>query len=138
MKMWICRDKDNTLWLSEGEPYLDEEKGEWNFRSGNYMLLSKEKFPEVAFENSPMEVELRMKQSGLRLSPMFRLLDMIVIKDTSDRKRIVAYTKKLIEKLKEEGFNADARVVEDYLRMFNGEPIAMATMDEVELKLIEK
>ena len=24
MKMWICRDMDYTLWLSEGEPYLDE------------------------------------------------------------------------------------------------------------------
>ena len=49
---------DDTLWLSEGEPYLDEEKGEWNFRSG--MLLSKEQFPEVTFENSPMEVELKL------------------------------------------------------------------------------
>ena len=60
MKMWICRDMDDTLWMSEGEPYLDEEKGEWNFRSGNYMNLSKEKYPEVTFENSPMEVELKL------------------------------------------------------------------------------
>ena len=59
MKMWICRDMDDTLWLSEGEPYL-EEKGEWYFRSGNYMNLSKEQFPEVTFENSPMEVELKL------------------------------------------------------------------------------
>ena len=61
MKMQICRDMDNTLWMSEGEPYLDEEKGEWNFRSGNYMVLSQEKFPSVTFENSPMEVELKLK-----------------------------------------------------------------------------
>ena len=60
MKMWICRDMDGTLWTSEGEPYLDEKKGEWNFRSGNYMNLSKEKYPEVTFENSPMEVELKL------------------------------------------------------------------------------
>ena len=51
---------DNTLCVSEGKPYLDEEKGEWNFRSGNYMLLSKENFPEVTFENSPIEVELKL------------------------------------------------------------------------------
>ena len=51
---------DDTLWMSEGEPYLDEEKGEWNFRSGNYMNLSKEKFPSVTFENSPQEVELKL------------------------------------------------------------------------------
>ena len=50
---------DGTLWLSEGEPYL-EETGEWNFRSGNYMILSTEKYPEVTFENSPMEVELKL------------------------------------------------------------------------------
>ena len=60
MKMWISRDMDGTLWLSEGEPYLEE--GEWYFRNGNYMLLSKEKYPEVTFENSPMEVELVIKK----------------------------------------------------------------------------
>jgi hypothetical protein len=53
-------------------------------------------------------------------------------------KRIVGYTKKLIDNLKEEGFDADARVAEDYLKAFNGEQVGMATMDDVELKLIEK
>ena len=37
MKMWISRDMDGTLWLSEGEPYL-EEKGEWYFRNGYKVL----------------------------------------------------------------------------------------------------
>ena len=62
MKLWIARDMDDTLWLSEGEPYLKEEKGEWHFRIGNYMILSKEQFPEVTFENSPQEVELVIKK----------------------------------------------------------------------------
>lgn len=62
MKMWISSDMDGTLWLSEGEPYLDDEKGEWNFINGNYMILSKEDHPEVTFENSPMEVELVIKK----------------------------------------------------------------------------
>ena len=137
MKMWICRDMDDTLWMSEGEPYLDEEKGEWNFKSGNYMNLSKEKYPEVTFENSPMEVELKIKKNGLHFSPMFRLLGIIINKDPFDRKRIMGYTKKLIDNLKEEGFDADARVAEDYLKAFNGEQVGMATMDEVELKLIK-
>ena len=77
-------------------------------------------------------LEIETEKSGLRLSPLFRLLDMIVIKDSSDRKRIVAYTQKLIDKLKEEGFDADAIVAAEYLKMFNGEPMAMATMDEEE------
>lgn len=92
----------------------------------------------MTFENSPQEVELKIKKNGLHFSPMFRLLGMIINKDPSDRKRIVGYTKKLIDNLKEEGFDADARVAEDYLKAFNGEQVGMATMDEMELKLIEK
>jgi hypothetical protein len=105
---------------------------------GDYYEVDQDLLPEVTFENSPMEVELKIKKNGLHFSPMFRLLGMIINKDPSDRKRIVGYTKKLIDNLKEEGFDADARVAEDYLKAFNGEQVGMATMDDVELKLIEK
>ena len=128
MKMWISRDADGELHLNYDKP--TKHGGiMWINQRSDFMELYPEDYPEVTFENSPMEVEFNVKHSGMHLSPMFRLLDMIVIKDPSDRKRIVTYTKKLIDKLKEEGFDADARVAEEYLKMFNGESIAMATMD---------
>ena len=129
--MWICRDKkDKALALYRSKPIKNGSFfNEYDEEGDKRIWIDRKYFPEVTFENSPMEVELKVKHSGMHLSPMFRLLDMIVIKDPSDRKRIVAYTKKLIDKLKEEGFDADARVAEEYLKMFNGESIAMATMD---------
>ena len=70
MKMWICRD--------EGEPFCKIFKGEkphkyfddftkkkcWtvSFLWGTYMTLPNDAFPEVTFENSPMEVELVLKK----------------------------------------------------------------------------
>ena len=139
MKMWIARQRSGDLMISRSKFKWWDNLRAWN--SSDYETLIYDKFEdgkdadpflEVTFENSPIEVELKVKHSGMHLSPMFRLLDMIVIKDPSDRKRIIAYTKKLIDKLKEEGFDADARVAEEYLKMFNGESIAMATMDESE------
>ena len=135
MKMRIARDECGSLWIHRGRPKL-ETNGCWV--SDDFWQLEERDYPEVTFENSPMEVELKIKKNGLHFSPMFRLLGMIINKDPSDRKRIVGYTKKLIDNLKEEGFDADARVAEDYLKAFNGEQVGMATMDEVELKLIEK
>ena len=56
MKMWICRDMDNTLWLAFDEPQRDIDS--WWFHEGRN--LNDEDFPEVTFENSPQEVELKL------------------------------------------------------------------------------
>ena len=139
--MWIARDKDGTLFIFKERPFLEddgEQKIWMTIGAESCIGINFKLFPEVTFENSPKEVELKIKKNGLHFSPMFRLLGMIINKDPSNRKRIVGYTKKLIDNLKEEGFDADARVAEDYLKAFNGEQVGMATMDEVELKLIEK
>ena len=72
---------------------------------------------------------LKTKKDKIHFSAMFRLLDMIVITDESKRKRIIAYTKKLIDNLNNEGYEKDARVVEGYLTKFQGGNIAMAVMD---------
>lgn len=138
MKMCIARNVDNTLVLFQSKPILKDELIWDEILNEDYMFIPEYLYPEVTFDNSPQEVELKIKKNGLHFSPMFRLLGMIINKDPSDRKRIVGYTKKLIDNLKEEGFDADARVAEDYLKAFNGEQVGMATMDEVELKLIEK
>ena len=136
MQLWIARAESGYLKLYQTEPQQEVSMltGSiyWNDRLDSYKIDDR-LFPEVTFENSPMEVELKIKKNGLHFSPMFRLLGMIINKDPYDRKRIVGYTKKLIDNLKEEGFDADARVAEDYLKAFSGEQVGMATMDEVEL-----
>ena len=53
-----------------------------------------------------------------------RLLEMIVPSD-----RAKSYWQKLINTLKQEGYDADAKIVTDYLKEMNGEKVAMAVQD---------
>ena len=67
MKMWIARDRVGIgmgfhpqLALFEKKPFIsDIKEGMW-FTRGHYYVLPKDWFPEVTFENSPMEVELKL------------------------------------------------------------------------------
>ena len=66
MKLWIARDKDSSLCLYSKEPKLSEEiEGVWVCSQYGYpvevTVLPSEMFPEVTFENSPREVELKIK-----------------------------------------------------------------------------
>lgn len=68
MKLWIARDEDGLLWLFDKKPVLRNtniegfnhswfdmaEDGIYNY------CLSCDMFPEVTFENSPKEVELKL------------------------------------------------------------------------------
>ena len=66
MKLWIARDKDGGLYLYNYKPCKNEtlerftcsikSNGEWSeeYELNSYL------FPEVTFENSPMEVELKL------------------------------------------------------------------------------
>ena len=59
MKLWIARDKDGTLYVSEEKPqlyvdYFDTELGTF------YSEIPSNLFPEVTFENSPQEIELKL------------------------------------------------------------------------------
>lgn len=57
--MWIARDAIGTLWLYEKKP----QKLQTIFLGGaqnESMQLFGYAFPEVTFENSPMEVELKL------------------------------------------------------------------------------
>ena len=56
MKLWIARDKDGTLLIHFYEPIIDGL--EWI--SLDYRIIDKNLFPEVTFENSPQEVELKL------------------------------------------------------------------------------
>lgn len=69
MKFWIARDENGKLWLFDKKPILRhknekdcfkyswfdmDEDGLWN------SAMKDEFFPEVTFENSPQEVELKL------------------------------------------------------------------------------
>lgn len=56
MKLWIARDKDGTLLIHFYKPIIDGL--EWV--SLDNRIIDKNLFPEVTFENSPQEVELKL------------------------------------------------------------------------------
>lgn len=61
MKMWIAREQDGGLWLFYEKPIYDKFLQEWvTERPHEFGYLPTECFPEVTFENSPMEVELKL------------------------------------------------------------------------------
>ena len=58
MKLWIFRDKYG-LWLSKTKPFLVDDM--WTNDNGTLdRIYSDDLFPEVTFENSPQEVELKL------------------------------------------------------------------------------
>lgn len=62
MKTWIARDKDNTLCLFRKKPTLNV--CDWFDNSpentGCIAVLLETDFPEVTFENSPQQIELKL------------------------------------------------------------------------------
>ena len=62
MKMWIARDFDGTLVLSNRQPYLPNKCCDFFFFGDDTSIyyLDENMFPEVTFENSPIEVELKL------------------------------------------------------------------------------
>lgn len=60
MKLWIARDDNNDLWVYVNKPvrfknYFDTEN-ETDYK----MLIDEKSFPEITFENSPQQVELKL------------------------------------------------------------------------------
>ena len=60
MKMWICRNKTGIVHLFLNRPTLKPNEEEWYDEREFDLLLDHDDFPEVTFENSPMEVELKL------------------------------------------------------------------------------
>ena len=67
MKFWIARDESNELWIFDKKPIL-VPKGK-NYAYGFFGLgkdgkwnnkLDASLFPEVTFENSPQEIEIKL------------------------------------------------------------------------------
>lgn len=57
MKLWIARDKNRDLYLYEREPIRESD---FFYSSYDTIEVDKNLFPEVTFENSPQEVELKL------------------------------------------------------------------------------
>lgn len=67
MKIWIARQKWGGLFLFGVRPYKDEDENwgeeEWKSPiSGLSFRIDDEAFPEITFENSPQQVELKLAE----------------------------------------------------------------------------
>ena len=58
MELWIARDKDGDLAMYDVYP-TENGFGCWE-SSGNYYKIDWRLFPEITFENSPQEIELKL------------------------------------------------------------------------------
>jgi hypothetical protein len=58
MKMYVARDPNNVICLHLEKPTLRNDAIGW--LSSDWMILNEDLFPEVTFENSPQEVELKL------------------------------------------------------------------------------
>ena len=54
--MWIARDKNKHLFIYTEKPVRDEFDSTF-FTGGECFELNKDEFPEVTWENSPMEIK---------------------------------------------------------------------------------
>ena len=59
MKLWVARDKDGDISLYYEKPRLDILGEFWGYAPFG-MRLSNDSFPELTFENSPQEVEIKL------------------------------------------------------------------------------
>lgn len=64
MKLWVARNQDGSLWLHEEKPSLgySDESRKWYYESnrGSFELYDETLLPEVTYESSPQEVELKL------------------------------------------------------------------------------
>ena len=63
MKLWIARDKDDILRLFYIKPFLNINN-EWD-SDDNDFVIDEDQFPEVTFENSPQQVEIKLVKEGV-------------------------------------------------------------------------
>ena len=60
MKLWIARNKDNTLVLFQSKPVLDDNLN-WNeILNEDCMFIPEYLYAEITFENSPQMVEVKL------------------------------------------------------------------------------
>ena len=60
--LWIARDKSKALWIYCDKPIRFENSFDTETGIEPKMWLNDEDFPEVTWENSPQQVELKLKE----------------------------------------------------------------------------
>lgn len=60
MKLWIARNTDDTLVLFQSKPILGSDFIWEELLNEDCMYIEEYLFPEVTWENSPKEVELKL------------------------------------------------------------------------------
>ena len=58
--MWVARDRDGCLALYKNKPHMIEDCA-WITKSDSIIWLEARMFPEVTWENSPVEAEVKIK-----------------------------------------------------------------------------
>ena len=66
MKLWITRNGDNSLHIHNVKPSLiyDDYTKQWAYEGDVSMEIDEDLYPEVTFENSPQEVELKLSNNA--------------------------------------------------------------------------
>ena len=59
--MWIARDKDGGLYLYSNTPRINHYRDTFKAQYGSFFSIDSHLLPEVTFENSPQEVEIKLK-----------------------------------------------------------------------------
>lgn len=65
MKLWIARDKNGALALYTEEPMLYYNSQYEGPYKSQMIDLDENLFPEVTFENSPQQVEVKLVKEGV-------------------------------------------------------------------------
>lgn len=63
MKLWIARDKDGELCLYKTKPWKRVNTTHHNDQfdcDDSFMNIDNDLFPEVTYENSPQEIEIKL------------------------------------------------------------------------------
>ena len=61
MKLWIARNDGGTLEMHQRKPSISKVIGKPIWVNGGFVgFMLNDNFPEVTFENSPQEVELKL------------------------------------------------------------------------------
>ena len=64
MRLWVARNEDNSLHIHNVKPGLiyDDYTKQWAYEGDASMEIDEDLYPEITFENSPQEVELKLRE----------------------------------------------------------------------------
>ena len=77
MVLWIARNKNKTVYVYDTIPIRNEDKGRFETRGKYAIYFPDNFFKELTWENSPKEVELKLKNE-LSFEEMEELIDDLI------------------------------------------------------------